>query len=149
MDAAKTKDVVGWREWVALPALGVAAIKAKIDTGAKTSAIHAWKVHHYKSDGIEHLSFCLHPNQRDESEVACVARLLDVREITSSNGMRQKRFVIETDLEMGAHRYPIQLTLTNRDEMGFRMLIGRQALRPRWLVDPARSFLTRPNIEKA
>ena len=141
------QGTVGWREWVSLPGLGVPAIKAKIDTGAKTSAIHAWKVHHYRNEGIEHLSFFLHPLQDDDHEIACVARLLDMREVTSSNGMRQKRFVIETDLEMGEQRYPIELTLTNRDEMGFRMLIGRQALRKRWLVDPAKSFLTRPDLD--
>ncbi|MEN3972807.1 RimK/LysX family protein [Sphingomicrobium sp. XHP0235] len=141
------QGTVGWREWVSLPGLGVPAIKAKIDTGAKTSAIHAWKVHHYRNEGIEHLSFFLHPLQGDDSEIACVARLLDMREVTSSNGMRQKRFVIETELEMGEQRYPIELTLTNRDEMGFRLLIGRQALRKRWLVDPAKSFLTRPDLD--
>ena len=140
-----TKGTVGWREWVALPSLGIPAIKAKIDTGAKTSAIHAWKVHHFKNGGIEHLSFCLHPIQDDETEVSCMARLLDMREVTSSNGMRQRRFVIETDLQMGEAPDPIELTLTNRDDMGFRMLIGRQALRKRWLVDPAKSFLTRPD----
>ncbi|WP_343345303.1 RimK/LysX family protein [Sphingomicrobium sp. XHP0239] len=141
-----TKGTVGWREWVALPALGVPAIKAKIDTGAKTSAIHAWRVHHFRNEGMEHLSFFLHPHQDDDEEVACLARLLDMREVTSSNGMRQRRFVIETDLEMGGSTYPIELTLTNRDDMGFRMLIGRQALRKRWLVDPAKSFLTRPDL---
>ena len=141
------KGTVGWREWVSLPGLGVPAVKAKIDTGAKTSAIHAWKVHHYRNEGVEHLSFFLHPLQDDDHEIACVARLLDMREVTSSNGMRQKRFVIETELEMGEQRYPIELTLTNRDEMGFRMLIGRQALRKRWLVDPAKSFLTRPDLD--
>lgn len=138
------RPIVGWREWVALPGLGVPAIKAKIDTGAKTSAIHAWDVHHFKKDGVEHVRFNLHPEQRnDTDEIACECPLLDTRVITSSNGMKQRRFVIAVDLEMGDMTYPIELTLTNRDTMGFRMLIGRQALNGRWLVDPALSFATR------
>ena len=143
------RPIVGWREWVALPGLGVPAIKAKIDTGAKTSAIHAWDVRHFEKDGVEHVRFKLHPEQKnDADEIACECPLLDTRVITSSNGMKQRRFVIAVDLAMGDATYPIELTLTNRDTMGFRMLIGRQALNGRWLVDPALSFATRNKPSK-
>ena len=139
-----SEAIVGWREWVALPSLGVGAIKAKIDTGAKTSAIHAWRVHHFEDRGVEHVRFFLHPEQRnDVDEIECVVPLVGTRVVTSSNGSKQRRFVIGVDLEMGGQRYPIEVTLTNRDTMGFRMLIGREALNGRWLVDPAKSYLTR------
>jgi hypothetical protein len=138
------KQLVGWREWVALPALGVDAIKAKVDTGAKTSAIHAYRVHRFRRDFADVLAFTLHPDQENDDDiVSCEAPLLDVREVTSSTGHCQTRFVIETDLELGSQTYPIQLTLTNRDQMGFRMLLGRQALKKRFLVDPGKSFMTR------
>ena len=146
---ADDRIMVGWREWVALPALGIPAIKAKVDTGARTSAIHAYKVHRYRADGGDRLSFLLHPNQDDDAfEVPCEAPLLDLREITSSNGQKQRRFVIETELQLGEARYPIELTLTNRDEMGFRMLLGRRALKDHCLVDPAASYLSRPKPKK-
>ncbi|MCM8558361.1 ATP-dependent zinc protease [Sphingomicrobium sediminis] len=142
------KGTVGWREWIALPGLGVEAVKAKVDTGARTSAIHAWKVRHFERDGREHISFCLHPLQDNDSYVVeAEAPLLEMRKVRSSNGQEQRRFVIETEVEISDTRYPIELTLTNRDEMGFRMLLGRQALRRRWLVDPGKSYLTRADAD--
>ncbi|WP_203291949.1 ATP-dependent zinc protease [Maricaulis parjimensis] len=134
--------IVGWREWVGLPDLGDFRVKAKIDTGARTSAIHAWKIQPFEKDGEPWVRFELHPNQDDNlTRIPCEMPVLESREIRSSNGQVQTRYVVSTRLRIGPHVWPIELTLTRRDEMGFRMLIGRTALRPNALVDPARSFL--------
>jgi hypothetical protein len=134
--------VVGWREWVGLPELGDARIKAKIDTGARTSAIHAWEIQPFEREGEDWVRFELHPNQGDnKTRIACEARVIDSRTIKSSNGQQQKRYVIRTPLRVGDHVWPIELTLTRRDEMGFRMLVGRTALKPRALVNPSKSYL--------
>ncbi|MHA6287239.1 ATP-dependent zinc protease family protein [Maricaulis sp. CAU 1757] len=134
--------IVGWREWVSLPGLADVPIKAKIDTGARTSAIHAWKIKPFSRDGENWVSFELHPNQDDnKTRIPCEARVLESRKIKSSTGHEQERFVIRTDLSLGGRKWPIELTLTRRDEMGFRMLIGRTALSPSVLVHPSKSFL--------
>lgn len=140
--SAARLPAIGWREWGSLPRLGVDRIKVKIDTGARTSAIHAFKIRPFEEDGAEHVSFLLHPAQRHKyPEVACRARVHDRRLITSSTGHRQLRYVILTDMRLGDHVFPIELTLTSRDEMGFRMLLGREAVRRRFLVDPGGSYL--------
>jgi hypothetical protein len=134
--------VVGWREWVSLPELGAVRVKAKIDTGARTSAIHAWKIQPFEKDGASWVRFELHPNQDDnKTRIACEAPVHDSRLIKSSNGQEQRRYVISTPLRMGPYVWPIELTLTRRDEMGFRMLVGRTALKPGALVNPSKSFL--------
>lgn len=139
--ARRERPVIGWREWVGLPDLGVARIKAKIDTGARTSAIHAFEVRPFDRDGRRYLKFWLHPVQhRRQPAVACEAPLIDERVVTSSNGERERRYVIETTVTLGGEAWPIEMTLTNRDEMGFRMLLGRRALRRRFVVDPGSSF---------
>lgn len=139
----RPRPVVGWREWVALPGLGVDRIKAKIDTGARTSSIHAWNIDQTEGPDGPWISFDLHPVQRDNrSIVSCRARLADSREIRSSSGHVERRFVIETALKLGDSEWPIHLSLTNRDEMGFRLLLGRTALRKRVIINPGRSFLT-------
>ena len=139
---ARKRLWVGWREWVALPALGIDAIKAKVDTGAATSAIHAIHVHRFREAGRDRVVFQVHPIQRDtHTTVDCVADLLDERVVTSSTGHRERRLVIRTPLQIGDQRWNIELTLTNRDSMGFRMLIGRRAMRGHLLVDPSRSWL--------
>jgi len=139
--------LVGWREWAALPDLGLPRIKAKLDTGAWTSVVHAWDVQPFENGGQEWVRFVLHPRQRDRKEsIQCEAKVADRRHITSSSGHREQRYVIETVIEFGAEAWPIELGLTDRDEMGFRLLIGRKALRGRFIVDPESSFrLGRPN----
>ena len=125
-----------------MPDLGGVRIKAKIDTGARTSAIHAWNIRQFTEDGKAWVSFDLHPVQRDNrTKIACRAPVHDIRRIRSSDGATQTRIVIRTRLTLGGSTWPIELTLTRRDQMGFRMLIGRTALKRRALVDPAKSFL--------
>ena len=136
--------IIGWREWVRLPDLlpdPADAVKAKIDTGARTSAIHAWDVEPVVRDGEDWVRFSLHPRQKDDRHVVVAeAKLLDEREVRSSNGEVESRPVVETTLVIGNHRFPIELTLTKRDQMGFRMLLGRTAMTGRLLVDPGRSY---------
>jgi hypothetical protein len=135
--------VIGWREWAALPDLGIGRIKAKIDTGARTSTIHAWNIALREQPDGRWVSFDLHPVQRNNAVVvSCRAPLADMREIRSSSGHAEHRYVIMTRLKLGEAEWPIQLSLTNRDEMGFRMLLGRTALRNRVIINPGRSFLT-------
>lgn len=140
---ARERLTIGWREWVGLPELGVQRIKAKIDTGARTSAIHAWNIRRRQRNGQDWVSFELHPVQRDNRTIVmCHAPVSAVRHIRNSGGQVEERFVIETTLTLGSESWPIDLSLTNRDEMGFRMLLGRAAIRRRVLINPGRSFLT-------
>ncbi len=141
--AGRRKPIVGWREWVGLPELGIEQIKAKFDTGARTSVIHAFNIKVYKTkDGQRRIRFQLHPRQHHRlPSVACDAEVKEIRQVTNSGGLREPRFVIETTLQIGDNKWPIELTLSNRDEMGFRMLVGRTAVRRRFVVDPGRSYL--------
>jgi len=137
----REKAVAGWREWIALPELGVDKIKVKIDTGARTSVIHAFDIAPFERNGERYVRFSLHPVQHHRQPVVlCEARLVDERTITSSNGEQEHRYVVETTVKLGDVSWPIELTLTNRDEMGFRMLLGRAAVRKRFVVDPGSSF---------
>lgn len=134
--------VIGWREQVALPDLGIQQIKAKIDTGARSSALHAFDVEIFKRDGKPMVRFKVHPYQRDTHRtITAEAELLDQRQVRNSGGQTQVRPVIQTTIELNGYTFPIELTLTNRDVMGFRMLLGRQAVRRRFLVDAGQSFL--------
>ena len=138
---ASPPNVLGWREWVTLPALGIDRIKAKLDTGARTSSLHAFGLSDFVRDGVEMVRFEIHPVQRSaRSAVKAEAKILDRRFVRSSTGHKELRRVISTILRIGADEWPIELTLTRRDEMGFRMLLGRQALRGRVVVDPGRSY---------
>ena len=134
--------VIGWREQLCLPELGISQIKAKIDTGARSSALHAFDVETFKVDEKMMVRFKVHPYQRDtQRTVMAQAPLLEQRQVRSSSGQAQLRPVIKTMVELNGERGPIELTLTNRDVMGFRMLLGRQAVRRRFLVDAGQSFL--------
>jgi ribosomal protein S6--L-glutamate ligase len=132
---------LGWEEWVALPQIGLPALKAKIDTGAKTSALHAASVEGVRRNGIDMVIFQVQPARRRDLAVLCSAPVVDQRDVISSNGEKERRFVIETLLVINGHQWPIEITLTNRANMSSRMLIGRQALANGVVIDPARSFL--------
>jgi hypothetical protein len=138
---APDRPIVGWREWVGLPDLGIGWVKAKVDTGARSSSLHAWDVEVDEAAG--EVRFSVHPVQHDDDLAVPVrAALLAFREVRSSNGEVERRPAILTTARLGDRAVVIELTLTNRDEMGFRMLLGRTALRRRFLVDPGRSFRT-------
>lgn len=133
---------VGWREWVRLADLGVAAIKAKIDTGARTSVLHAFAVEPFRRDGALWVHFEVHPLQRSSAvRIACEAPAVGERAVRNSGGQVERRYIIETRLMIGDRSWPIELALANRDQMGFRMLLGRTALERRALIEPGRSYL--------
>ncbi len=136
------RPAIGWREWVSLPGLGVDRIKAKVDTGARTSALHAVRIRRFTREGREMVRFETHPVQREtRTRVQGEAAVLEVRSVRSSSGAESQRPVIRTPVRILDRRWPIELTLVSRDLMGFRMLLGRQAIRRRFVVDPARSFV--------
>ncbi len=133
---------IGWREWITLPELGIARIKAKIDTGARTSALHTFALEPFHERGAPMVRFKVHPRQgHTEPVVECVAEVIDQRWVTDSGGHKEKRLVIVATAELGPHRWPVELTLTNRDNMRFRMLLGRTAMTGRFMVDPEASYL--------
>lgn len=141
-DAAPGHTVAGWREWASLPDIGVDWIKAKLDTGARTSAIHAFDLEEVDVDGTAHVRFSIHPWQdSDDDIVQAVLPVHDRREVRSSSGHVETRYVVRMDISICSHRIQSEMTLSRRDEMGFRMLIGREALRQGLLVDPGRSYL--------
>lgn len=133
--------VVGWEEWVALPELGLPALKAKTDTGARTSAIHAFAIQPFGSEDKPFVRFGIHPEPGNpDIEVFCSAPVVDKRDVTSSNGQTELRYVIKTPIVIGDKKWDIEITLTNRENMSYRMLLGRTALEG-IAVQPAESFI--------
>jgi hypothetical protein len=139
----KSKKLLGWREWVALPEIGIQRIKAKIDTGARTSCLHAFYVEPLRKNRKQYVRFGVHPLQRDRDQaIHCEAEIIDQRQVTDSGGHRELRFVIQTRLQLLHYDDAIEITLTNRDSMRFRMLLGRTAMaKASFYVDPSRSYL--------
>ncbi|HKI60301.1 MAG TPA: ATP-dependent zinc protease [Mariprofundaceae bacterium] len=142
--------MLGWREWVSLPELGIESIKAKVDTGARTSALHTYFLDTFTEDGVAKVRFSIHPYQHDLSVVReCVANLADERKVTDSGGHAELRPVISTPICLGGITKHIEMTLTNRENMKFRMLLGRTAMYGDFSVDPAGSYLLgKPNNEQ-
>lgn len=139
----KKYPIIGWREWASLPELGIVRIKAKVDTGARTSALHAFSLHLFSENGRDKIKFDIHPQQHNtEQIVTCVADVLDKRLVTDSGGHTEERYVICTPITIAGQTWPIEITLTERENMLFRMLLGRSALHKRFIVNPARSFVT-------
>jgi hypothetical protein len=138
-EAHPITQTVGWREWVALPGVGVPWIKVKIDTGARSSSLHAFEIQELPGDRVR---FLVHPWQDSERDsVLAECPVHDRRVVRSSSGHTEERIVVLLDLVLGERQVQAETTLTNRDQMGFRMLVGREALRQGFVVDPARSFL--------
>ncbi|MGM7318007.1 ATP-dependent zinc protease family protein [Idiomarina sp. ST10R2A5] len=132
---------IGWQEWGVLPELHINPIHMKVDTGAKTSCLHAFKLEPFERDNKEWLRIYMHPEQDSLREQICEAPVFDKREVTDSGGHTETRYVIRTRLQLGTFDELVELTLTNRDTMKFRMLLGRQAMRGHFIVDPQSSHL--------
>lgn len=132
---------VGWREWLALPELGISRIKAKLDTGARTSSLHAHLLDSDSDGGERVVRFSVHPPHDPGGAAVCQAPLIDERWVTDSGGHREWRPVILTEVQMGSQRWPVEVTLTRRDNMRFYMLLGRTAMHGRLQVDPGRSYV--------
>lgn len=136
--------LIGWREWVALPDFGVERIKVKVDTGARTSSLHAFALKSFRRDDRSWVRFQIHPAQRHSvPSIEVEAPVLEYRTIRSSNGKASRRPVIVTAVILLGQSWPIELTLASRDQMGFRMLLGREAIRNRFLVDTGGSYYTK------
>lgn len=142
MKSLRDLPILGWREWVALPELGVDKIRCKVDSGARTSALHAFYVEEFTKENIKMVRFGLHPEQGDtDREIHCEAKVLEQRDVTDSGGHTETRYVIETKLVLGNATWTIEINLTNRDTMHYRMLLGRTAIADNYLVDAGGSHL--------
>lgn len=139
----KLKKTIGWKEWFSLDCLALPAIKGKIDTGAKTSALHAFNIESFYIEDVEYVQFDIHPLQKNQRLTrTCVARVVDRRMVSDSSGKKEKRYVIKSDLQIGDKKVRIEITLANRDTMAFKMLLGREALQQlSMLVDISKSFV--------
>lgn len=133
---------VGWREWVSLPDLNLPAVKAKFDTGARTSSLHTYFIEPYEDNGKSMVRFGVYPLQRREDiEVICQAEVVDRRWTTDSGGGRENRYVIASTISMAGMDWPIELNLTSREDLRFRFLVGRTAMKDKVIVDPVRSYV--------
>jgi hypothetical protein len=149
MSVSKKNDnkmSVGWREWISLPELEIKSIKAKMDTGARTSALHTYFIEPIENSEKPMVRFGVHPMQKsDKNGIICTADIFDQRRIVDSGGHPELRYIIRTSIQVGDQKWPIDLSLTNREQMRFRLLIGRSALSEKLIIDPQRSFtLGRP-----
>lgn len=136
------RSLLGWKEWISLPDLEISPILAKVDTGAKTCALHAFYIEDFMREDQTWIRFKVHPVQGETRIVReCEAQVRDRREVTDSGGHSELRYVIETQITVGHESFATQITLTNRDNMKYRFLLGRNALRRRFVVDPAKSFV--------
>lgn len=146
---AEHKTIIGWQEWVSLPNIAIPAIKAKVDTGARTSSLHANRIEHFQKNGIPYIHFEVHPIQKNNTIVlSCEAPLIDKRQVRSSCGEEEYRPVIIATITLGDIRWEIELNLTNRDYMGYRMLLGRNAMKNHLIIDPSERFLQRKISKK-
>ncbi len=141
--SSAARAALGWREWARLPDIGVPAIRVKVDTGARTSALNAGDIERFDHDGCDWVRFTLRQDRHQARDIVCATAVKDVRVVKDSGGHAEERFVIETIVGIGVRpeAWPIEITLANRGGMGFSMLLGRTALRRRFVVDPARSFV--------
>lgn len=136
------KLIIGWQEWVALPQLNIPAIRAKIDTGAKTSSLHAYHIEHFIREGKHFVRFDVNPLRRNNTLVRrCEAPIVDKRTVKSSGGEKELRPVILTMLNIDGKEWEIELNLTNRDYMGHRMLLGREALQKHVMIHPGTTYI--------
>jgi hypothetical protein len=144
---SKQRKTIGWREWVSLPDLGVKEIKAKVDTGADNSSLHAFNLERFSEEGKELVRFDLHPHQRKRKpSVSCIAEVIGERKVKNPGGRSERRPVIKTRLVVAGEEFEALVNLTTRDEMTFRMLLGRRTVGKHFIVDPGRSYLwERPN----
>ena len=139
----RLNKTIGWKEWFSLDCIALPAIKGKIDTGAKTSALHAFNIETFYIEDVEYVRFDIHPLQKNKRLVrSCISRVIDRRMVSDSSGKKEKRIVIKSDLKIGDKKIRIELTLTNRDNMSFRMLLGREAImQAKMIVDISKSFV--------
>jgi ribosomal protein S6--L-glutamate ligase len=146
----QNKIILGSEEWCSFPELGIPAIKARVDSGAKTSALHAINIVPFTKEGVNWIKFDINPIQNNlKTVIHCEALLIDKRIVKSSSGYREQRYVIQTNINIGNDNWPIEMTLTNRDSMGFRMLLGREAMSGRILVDPEQKYLLGQNTTES
>ena len=146
---SQNKIILGSEEWCSFPEIGIPAIKARVDSGAKTSALHAINIAPFLKAEENWVKFDINPIQNNlKTVIHCEAKLIDKRIVKSSSGFREQRYVIQTNINIGNDTWPIEMTLTNRDSMGFRMLLGREAMSGRILVDPEQKYLLKqPSVE--
>jgi hypothetical protein len=138
----RERQIIGWREWVAMPDLGVTEVKAKVDTGADNSSLHAFNIERFSDSGIEKVRFEIHPRQRKKRpSIECLAEVVGERRVKNPGGRAEVRPVIRTTLIVAGQELEALVNLTTRDEMTFRMLLGRRTVRQHFVVDPGRSYL--------